>query len=137
MGVYEREGFVSGERKEGHEFHKHYRGAFIALSATIISLSSGCIYSLRTSPPRFFWISLTLQLLFGLAVMSGLFGQYLHMLGYRDQARSYFQEGEWPKKALTDSSNLFFRRLDKLMPGLFWGFIGLLVLFGLVRGLEL
>ncbi|MEE8483890.1 MAG: hypothetical protein V3S46_04750 [Nitrospinota bacterium] len=121
--------------KEVHELYKHYRGAVVALSATIIAISGSIIYWLTKFHEnnveklllRLTWLQL---LFYAVAIASALFIQFFHFLGYFHLAR--FHSGQ----SLTSISNEHFTSMDKATKVSFWTLIvglGFSVVFYVVK----
>ena len=93
------------EEKEVHEFYKHYRGAAVALSATIIVVSGTIVFQLENR--RVTDWAVLLQIISGIAILTALFMQFFHFLGYIHLARSFFGQ------STVETSNIRFCWLDR------------------------
>jgi hypothetical protein len=70
--------------------HKDYRGASVALSATIITLSTVVIYKLFENYNTFNFPLTCLLFLILISFFAALFIQYFHILGYMHAARGFY-----------------------------------------------
>ena len=148
---------MADKEKEVHEFYRHYRGAAVALSATIIALSGSIIYWLisilgseaKNPLSELLKNLIWLQLLFYvLGIASALFIQFFNFLGYYHLARSYYpppgeskDKKRWlrcidKKESTKTASDERFSCLDKAVKFSFWIFcVGLClsVIFCLIK----
>ena len=116
MGDEEKKSNLSkDEMKEVHEYYKHYRGAAIALSATVIAISGSLIYWLTgnfilknfndLSKCENLLVGVQL-LMFGISITFAVFVQYYHFKGYFHFARIYFNQ------STSEDSNKNFNCMD-------------------------
>ncbi len=121
-----------------HESFRHYRGAAIGLSATLIALSGAVFVKLEGVQNLPAWQRRSGLILFAVVVFLALLMQYFHFKGYHLFAQAAFlQEDELRKtqnaKRIKDyraRANCYFGYLDRITVWAFWLFV-ILGLLGL------